>query len=66
MRRFFALFQLAYNGSIPINLAKLFLESSEKSRNYLEKYYNLKTKLYLDYTHLVCRTALPMQGQSQI
>ena len=41
---------------------ELYLELSERARNYVEKYFNLKKKLYFDFTHLVCRTALGELG----
>ena len=39
---------------------RMFLDISERSRVYVEKYFQLKKNgLYFSYTHLVCRTATP-------
>lgn len=51
-------FQLVYLGLIEVDMLDLYLNLSEMGRDYLERYFNLKTELYFTYTHLVCRTAL--------
>ena len=52
------IFQLVYLGLIEVDVLDLYLNLSEMGRDYLERYFNLKTELYFTYTHLVCRTAL--------
>jgi hypothetical protein len=37
---------------------KSFLDLSEKGRLLVEKYFNLSSHLYFDFTHLVCRSAV--------
>jgi hypothetical protein len=51
-------FQLVYLGFIEVDMLDLYLNLGEMGRDYLERYFNLKTELYFTYTHLVCRTAL--------
>ena len=45
------------SGQVVKKLVQVYLESAEKSRAYLESYFQLNTTLYFSYTHLVCRTA---------
>ncbi|XP_021914351.1 prolyl 3-hydroxylase 1-like isoform X2 [Zootermopsis nevadensis] len=49
---------LVYLGLIEADILDLYLNLSEMGRDYLERYFNLKSELYFTYTHLVCRTAL--------
>ena len=49
---------LLYQGKITEEQARLFVDSAEKSRAALEKYYGLKTTLHFHYRDLVCRTSL--------
>ena len=44
-------------GKITKKLLLSYLDMAERTRVYLESYFQLKTKLYFSYTHLVCRTA---------
>ncbi|XP_052286889.1 prolyl 3-hydroxylase 1-like isoform X2 [Dreissena polymorpha] len=43
---------------ISANILHLFLDISEHARLLVEKFFNQTRRLYFDYTHLVCRTAL--------
>ncbi|KAJ9587061.1 hypothetical protein L9F63_019344, partial [Diploptera punctata] len=49
---------LVYFGLIEVEILDIYLKLSEMGRDYLERYFNLKTELYFTYTHLVCRSAL--------
>ena len=44
-------------GAITKELVLLYLDAAERTRAYLESYFELKSTLYFSYTHLVCRTA---------
>ncbi|XP_074659759.1 prolyl 3-hydroxylase 2-like isoform X2 [Tubulanus polymorphus] len=50
--------QLASKGDVKPADVKLYLDASEKAKNVVETYFQLKRPLYFDFTHLVCRTAL--------
>ncbi|RUS82121.1 hypothetical protein EGW08_010133, partial [Elysia chlorotica] len=50
--------KLAYEEKISLGALRDFLELSENSRLFAEKYFNLTKPLYFDFTHLVCRTAV--------
>ncbi|XP_059168498.1 prolyl 3-hydroxylase 1-like isoform X2 [Physella acuta] len=50
--------KLTNDGIISSYGLRTFLELSEKSRLFVEKYFNLTKPLFFDYTHLVCRTAI--------
>ncbi|KAK7098828.1 prolyl 3-hydroxylase 2-like isoform X2 [Littorina saxatilis] len=50
--------KLMHSGLVNTFSMQSFLDLSEKSRLYLEKYFNLSRPLYFDFTHLVCRTAV--------
>ncbi|KAK3755635.1 hypothetical protein RRG08_014602, partial [Elysia crispata] len=50
--------KLAYDERISLGALRDFLELSESSRLFAEKYFNLTKPLYFDFTHLVCRTAV--------
>ncbi|XP_069694101.1 cartilage-associated protein-like isoform X2 [Periplaneta americana] len=49
---------LVYLGLIEAEMLELYLGLSELGRDYVERYFNLKSELYFTYTHLVCRSAL--------
>lgn len=50
--------QLMHMGLVNTFSMKAFLDLSEKSRLFIEKYFNLTKPLYFDFTHLVCRSAI--------
>ena len=50
-------FQLARKGEVPVEAALLYYELSERVRQQVQAYFKLD-RLFFDYTHLVCRTAL--------
>ncbi|XP_076450677.1 prolyl 3-hydroxylase 1-like isoform X2 [Babylonia areolata] len=50
--------KLMHSGVVNTFALKTFLDLSEKSRLYVEKYFNLSRPLYFDFTHLVCRTPI--------
>ena len=51
------------SGEVAKRLVLVYLEAAEKSRAYLESYFQLNTTLYFSYTHLVCRTATDSGNQ---
>ncbi|XP_025087056.1 prolyl 3-hydroxylase 2-like isoform X1 [Pomacea canaliculata] len=50
--------KLMHMGLVNTFSMKAFLDLSEKSRLFIEKYFNLTKPLYFDFTHLVCRSAI--------
>lgn len=44
-------------GLLSVDKVQLLIDVSERSRQYIKEYFNLKRELYFSYTHLVCRTA---------
>ncbi|XP_021368340.1 prolyl 3-hydroxylase 1-like isoform X2 [Mizuhopecten yessoensis] len=50
--------KLAKSGAVSKESVELYLSASERSRLFVEKFFNLTKPLYFDYTHLVCRTAV--------
>lgn len=62
----FLLLQLAKSDMVDRHAVELYLKSSEKGRLLVEKYFNLTQPLYLDFTHLVCRTALDVTGNQEL
>ena len=50
--------QLMHMGLVNTFAMQSFLDLSEKSRLFVEKYFNLTRPLYFDFTHLVCRSAV--------
>ncbi|KAH9523845.1 hypothetical protein Btru_047201 [Bulinus truncatus] len=50
--------KLMHEGFVPTHGLRQYLELSEASRLFVEKYFNLTKPLYFEYTHLVCRTAV--------
>uniref|UniRef100_A0A665WX22 procollagen-proline 3-dioxygenase n=1 Tax=Echeneis naucrates TaxID=173247 RepID=A0A665WX22_ECHNA len=56
--RCFDFSQLGQEGKVPLKSARLFFDLSERVRKVLESYFNLATKLYFSYSHLVCRSAI--------
>ncbi|XP_019647021.1 PREDICTED: prolyl 3-hydroxylase 3-like [Branchiostoma belcheri] len=51
--------QLAQQGVVPVDSADKFLTLSEKARQFTHAYFGLEQELYIQFTHLVCRTAEP-------
>ncbi|XP_066996710.2 prolyl 3-hydroxylase 1 isoform X2 [Anabrus simplex] len=49
---------LVYFGLMDPDDLELYLNISERGRDYVERHFNLKKKLQFNFTHLVCRTAL--------
>ncbi|WAR02696.1 P3H1-like protein [Mya arenaria] len=54
-----AIAKLAEKGRISPSSLRLLLDVSENARLLVERYLRLPRPLYFDYTHLVCRTAIP-------
>ncbi|XP_052799879.1 prolyl 3-hydroxylase 1-like isoform X2 [Mya arenaria] len=52
-------YKLAEKGRISPSSLRLLLDVSENARLLVERYLRLPRPLYFDYTHLVCRTAIP-------
>ncbi|XP_069132833.1 prolyl 3-hydroxylase 1-like isoform X3 [Argopecten irradians] len=50
--------KLARSRSVSKEAVELYLNASERSRLFVEKFFNLTKPLYFDFTHLVCRTAV--------
>lgn len=55
---FYFVLQLVAEGRVPLALGKMYLDKSELARDLVETYFDLNAHLFIDYTHLVCRTAL--------
>ncbi len=55
--------QLMQQNKVSTSVVQLYLDVAEKGRQLVETYFNLKTPLYFDFTHLVCRTALDGKNQ---
>eukprot|EP00118_Oscarella_pearsei_P028912 m.3246 g.3246 ORF g.3246 m.3246 type:complete len:680 (+) comp9180_c0_seq1:77-2116(+) len=55
--------QSAETGLLNATSSELYFDSAEKGRDFVEKYFQLKSKLYMTYTHLVCRTSLEREGR---
>ncbi|KAI8488595.1 procollagen-proline 3-dioxygenase [Branchiostoma belcheri] len=53
--------QLAQQGVVPVDSADKFLTLSEKARQFTHAYFGLEQELYIQFTHLVCRTAEPCE-----
>lgn len=51
--------QLAYYGILEPKLLKLILRVTETARQETQRIVQVNQHLYITYTHLVCRTALP-------
>lgn len=51
--------QLAAERKLDLETAKLLMDKSELARDFVESYFNLSTHLFFDYTHFVCRDAIP-------
>uniref|UniRef100_A0A915JN90 procollagen-proline 3-dioxygenase n=1 Tax=Romanomermis culicivorax TaxID=13658 RepID=A0A915JN90_ROMCU len=51
--------KLTAQSKIPLHIAKLFYDKTELARNFVEKYFNLTSHLYVDYTHFACRSTKP-------
>ena len=51
------------SGEVTKKLVEAYLASAEKTRAYLESYFQLNSTLYFSYTHLVCRTAKDGENQ---
>nr|BAF35980.1 leprecan [Molgula tectiformis] len=56
--------ELAKKSEIPLRIARLYFDTSEKVRAQVQEYFHLPN-LYFDYTHLVCRTALPKSSSER-
>ncbi|XP_078696397.1 prolyl 3-hydroxylase 1-like [Branchiostoma floridae x Branchiostoma belcheri] len=54
--------ELAELGVVPVEYADKFLTLTEQARQFLQNYFRLKQKLFFEYTHLVCRTAVPFSA----
>ncbi|XP_032242819.2 prolyl 3-hydroxylase 2 isoform X2 [Nematostella vectensis] len=52
-------------GKVDIEPVDLYLNSSERMRDFVEDYFQLETPLYFSYSHLVCRTSLPGSKEKQ-
>lgn len=52
-------------GSTSATTLQMLLDMSEHARLLVEKYLNLTKPLYFDYTHLVCRTAIPSDADDR-
>lgn len=50
---------------MPMSSARLFYDISERARRIIESYFLLNSTLHFSYTHLVCRTAITGQAQTQ-
>ncbi|XP_067655021.1 prolyl 3-hydroxylase 2-like [Haliotis asinina] len=50
--------KLANSEKVSYAAVELFVDLSERSRLFTEKYFNVTTPLYFDFTHLVCRSAI--------
>ncbi|XP_054005345.1 prolyl 3-hydroxylase 1-like isoform X1 [Hylaeus anthracinus] len=50
---------MVYVGQIETERLQQLLEKTEEARSHVERYFGLDRPLYITYTHLVCRTALP-------
>ncbi|XP_060086359.1 prolyl 3-hydroxylase 1-like [Ylistrum balloti] len=50
--------KLAKSGAVSKESVELYLSASERSRLFVEKFFNLTKPLHFDFTHLVCRTAV--------
>ncbi|XP_033752087.1 prolyl 3-hydroxylase 1-like [Pecten maximus] len=50
--------KLVKTGAVSKESVELYLSASERSRLFVEKFFNLTKPLYFDFTHLVCRTAV--------
>ncbi|XP_076177927.1 prolyl 3-hydroxylase 1 isoform X2 [Ptiloglossa arizonensis] len=50
---------MVYMGQIEEERLQQLLEKTEDARSHVERYFGLDRPLYITYTHLVCRTALP-------
>lgn len=50
--------QLANSDKVSYAAVELFVNLSERSRLFTEKYFNVTKPLYFDFTHLVCRSAI--------
>ncbi|KAK2155797.1 hypothetical protein LSH36_231g04011 [Paralvinella palmiformis] len=50
--------KLAAQGKLKSEWVKLYMEKSKLVKDIVEKYFKLKSPLYFDYTHLVCRTSM--------
>ncbi|XP_078048000.1 prolyl 3-hydroxylase 1 isoform X2 [Augochlora pura] len=50
---------MVYLGRIEAEKLRQLLEATEEARRHVERYFGLDRRLYVTYTHLVCRTALP-------
>ncbi|XP_076659002.1 prolyl 3-hydroxylase 1 isoform X2 [Halictus rubicundus] len=50
---------MVYLGQIEPERLRQLLETTEQARSHVERYFGLDRPLYVTYTHLVCRTALP-------
>ena len=57
--------QYGYEGRVPMSSARLFYDISERARRIIESYFLLNSTLHFSYTHLVCRTAITGQAQTQ-
>ncbi|KAF4533425.1 hypothetical protein B566_EDAN001150 [Ephemera danica] len=53
---------LVYFGLMETRVLEMFLKLSERVKNYVERYFNVKEKLYFTFTHLVCRSAIDSTG----
>ncbi|XP_078664374.1 prolyl 3-hydroxylase 3-like isoform X1 [Branchiostoma floridae x Branchiostoma belcheri] len=51
--------QLAQQGVVSVDSADKFLTLNEKARQFTHAYFGLEQELYIQFTHLVCRTAEP-------
>ncbi|XP_043256674.1 prolyl 3-hydroxylase 1-like [Colletes gigas] len=50
---------MVYIGKMEMEPLKRLLAKTEEARSHVERYFGLDRPLYITYTHLVCRTALP-------
>ncbi|XP_046553099.1 prolyl 3-hydroxylase 1-like isoform X2 [Haliotis rubra] len=50
--------ELANSEKVSYAAVELFVDLSERSRLFTEKYFNVTKPLYFDFTHLVCRSAI--------
>ncbi|XP_078600426.1 prolyl 3-hydroxylase 1-like [Branchiostoma floridae x Branchiostoma japonicum] len=58
--------KLVQKGVITVESADRFLTLTEKARQFVHRYFGLGPELYVQFTHLVCRTAEPYSSDQRI
>eukprot|EP00058_Branchiostoma_floridae_P026525 XP_002612016.1 hypothetical protein BRAFLDRAFT_86987 [Branchiostoma floridae] len=58
--------KLVQKGVITVESADRFLTLTEKARQFVHRYFRLGPELYVQFTHLVCRTAEPYSSDQRI